>query len=150
MHISCYLMPRHNKTGPMGTKYRACRIIQIPLWIIVCSRNNFFCIVARLVTAQDSRQSSAAFCIGCHLRRIISHLQNRGTACNHCHIIWNFRRFKAAVHFLNIRNCPSRIFLRHFKPECINRLKKHTFCTFKSVAYRPVSCLPEIAALSVL
>ena len=150
MHIFLYLIPRNHKTCSVGTEYRSCRIIQIPLGVIANLLGNLLLILAWFIAFQRTGEMAFSSCVGNHLALVIPHFCNRCTACDHSQFSLCLRSLEVSLHPLDIGHGTAYIFGRKFQPETVVWLQKDGFRLFQALTHCTVSCLTEISALCML
>ena len=150
MHALPHLVPRNRRARPVRAEDRSGRIAKIQLRIIARRGNDLLCIGAGLIALERTGDLSLAARVGCQLLRIIGNPGNRRAAGDHRPAVFEVRLCEGCAHLLQIRERSAQRFLRNLHAEAVERLQKDTFCHHKSLPYRAVGSLAEVAALCVL
>ena len=150
MHMFLYLIPADGITCPMGAEHRTGGVFRIALTVVADGFNDFFPVVAQIVTGRFQEQPSPASGIAIDFCLITPHGCGRYPACQTCRLPVCLRRLETAGHLLDICHGPSHGLRRDFQPEQIPGFQQTTVCLHQSLTDRPVGCLAEIASFRVL
>ena len=134
----------------MGTEYRACRILKIPLGIVSDLLCDLLLILTGFIALQGTGQMSSASCVGNYLTLIIPHFCHRRTSCDHRQLSLGFRPLEGSLHPLDIRHGTTYIFCRNLKPKAVIGFQKKCLCFLETLAHSTVGRLPEISAFRML
>ena len=106
--------------------------------------------MAGLISFQDAAEPPQPPCIGVHLALVAPDGGCRSTAFQDGVLPIRLRRVELSAHPLDIGHGPAHLPRGHLQGEGHHGLQEHAPALHQALAQRPVSGLPEIAALGVL